>query len=59
MGKREGKGKQLWPNGSQYEGDWKQDQFDGFGEYCQENGFVEGGEYHQDQLKGVGYRVDT
>ena len=36
--KKEGQGKQIWPNGSSYEGQWKDNLPNGYGIFIKENG---------------------
>ncbi len=35
---REGKGTQIWPDGTKYEGDWKDNSAWGYGKFIHRNG---------------------
>ena len=52
--KRHGKGKQLWPDGSIYEGYWSNDQANGYGRLIHKDGDVYEGEWKDDKTHGRG-----
>mmetsp|Transcript_3417 Transcript_3417/g.2396 ORF Transcript_3417/g.2396 Transcript_3417/m.2396 type:complete len:109 (+) Transcript_3417:143-469(+) len=57
-GKRWGKGKVVWPDGSVYEGDWKYDLRHGFGEYKRPTGYYYKGFWKKHVMHGTGEEVD-
>lgn len=56
---RDGLGIQLWPDGSKYEGMWKNGRCNGMGRMTHANGDIYQGEWRDDQANGVGTFVDT
>lgn len=56
---RDGLGVQLWPDGSKYEGMWKDDRCHGKGRMTHANGDVYQGEWKNDMANGHGTFVDT
>ena len=54
---RHGKGKQIWPEGSIYEGFWRDDQADGFGRLIHADGDYYEGEWKNDKAHGKGKYV--
>lgn len=53
-GLREGKGIQLWKDGSKYEGYWKNDQANGYGRLIHADGDCYFGEWLNDKAHGRG-----
>ena len=51
---RHGNGTQTWPDGSKYEGDWKNDKANGKGRYVHANGSVYTGNWKDNQAHGLG-----
>eukprot|EP00826_Nyctotherus_ovalis_P028693 TRINITY_DN2263_c0_g1_i10.p1 TRINITY_DN2263_c0_g1~~TRINITY_DN2263_c0_g1_i10.p1 ORF type:complete len:213 (+),score=17.88 TRINITY_DN2263_c0_g1_i10:224-862(+) len=51
---REGYGVQRWPDGSMYEGHWKNDRANGQGRFVFSNGDTYEGEWKDDMANGVG-----
>lgn len=51
---REGRGTQVWPDGSIYEGYWKNNQTQGLGRLIHADGDVYEGEWRQDKAHGHG-----
>ena len=49
-----GHGLCRWPDGSQYEGEWKNDQRVGKGKYRYDNGDVYEGDWFDDERNGYG-----
>lgn len=56
-GVRHGKGKQIWPDGSVYEGFWSEDQADGYGRLVHADGDYYEGEWQNDKAHGKGKYV--
>lgn len=48
----EGQGKYIWPNGTRYEGNWKEDLKDGLGKYYYENGNIYAGSFKLGNFHG-------
>jgi hypothetical protein len=59
-GLRHGKGKQIWEDGSVYEGNWVCDHVCGWGRLVHADGDVYEGEWENDMANGVGsyYHLD-
>ena len=59
-GLRHGKGKQIWDDGSVYEGSWINDHVEGWGRLVHADGDVYEGEWSNDMANGVGsyYHLD-
>lgn len=53
-GMRQGKGIQVWPDGSKYEGFWKNDKAHYMGRLIHADGDVYDGEWKEDKADGVG-----
>ena len=51
---REGMGKIIWPDGSVYEGWWKNDKANGRGRLVHADGDVYDGEWKNDKAHGIG-----
>ena len=51
---RHGKGKQIWPDGSIYEGYWRDDQVEGYGRLIHADGDYYEGEWLNDKAHGKG-----
>jgi hypothetical protein len=51
-GKRDGQGKMTWPDGSFYEGTWKNNLRDGLGQYMLSSGYVYKGQWKNDLKHG-------
>jgi len=56
---KEGYGQQLFPNGTIYEGFWKNNEFDGQGRFIYENGDYYCGDWIQGKTNGQGTFVST
>lgn len=54
QGKREGKGRNLWPNGDKYEGGWENDMQNGWGRNLWADGSSYIGHYKDNQKDGIG-----
>ena len=54
MGMRHGRGIQLWPDGSKYEGYWKNDMANGKGRLIHADGDVYEGDWENDKAHGFG-----
>ena len=54
MGLRHGKGMQIWPDGSKYEGYWKNDTANGKGRLIHSDGDVYEGNWVNDKANGIG-----
>jgi hypothetical protein len=54
LGKRHGRGKQIWPNGSIYEGYWSEDKANGKGRLIHALGDVYEGQWLNDKASGQG-----
>ena len=52
--KREGKGILVWPDGSRYDGSWKDDKANGYGRLIHADGDVYTGEWKDDMAEGFG-----
>ena len=52
MGQREGVGIQFWPDGSKYEGMWKNDKACGKGRMTHSNGDIYEGTWNDDKANG-------
>ena len=52
---REGRGIQVWPDGSLYEGYWQNNQANGTGRLLHKDGDVYQGEWKDDKAHGFGY----
>ena len=55
-GKKEGKGKLIYNNGTEYVGNFKNNKPDGYGQLTQENGEVYQGEWKEGKINGHGTR---
>ena len=55
-GKKEGKGKLIYNNGTEYSGNFKNNKPDGYGQLTQENGEVYQGEWKEGKINGHGTR---
>jgi hypothetical protein len=53
-GSRDGMGKQIWPDGSLYEGFWDKDKANGMGRLIHSDGDVYEGEWFNDKAHGYG-----
>lgn len=53
-GKREGRGKQLWPDGTFYDGEWRDDMANGKGVFRQFDGGDYEGDFKNDRFHGIG-----
>ena len=51
---REGRGKQIWPDGSLYEGFWRNDKANGKGRLIHSDGDVYEGDWVNDKAEGFG-----
>jgi len=51
---REGYGRQIWSDGSYYEGFWRNDKANGFGRLIHSDGDVYLGEWEDDKAHGYG-----
>ena len=51
---REGRGKQIWPDGSLYEGFWRNDKANGKGRLIHSDGDVYEGDWVSDKAEGYG-----
>ena len=51
---RDGRGKQIWPDGSLYEGFWKNDKANGKGRLIHSDGDVYEGDWVNDKAEGTG-----
>lgn len=51
---REGKGKYIHPNGTYYEGDWKENKMDGQGKFFNHDMLIYDGEWKNDEFNGYG-----
>ena len=49
---RDGKGKQVWPDGSMYEGFWRHDKANGKGRLIHSDGDVYEGDWMNDKAEG-------
>jgi hypothetical protein len=49
---REGRGKQIWPDGSLYEGFWRNDKANGKGRLIHSDGDVYEGDWVNDKAEG-------
>lgn len=58
-GKRNGKGKQIWPDGTVYEGEWSDDKAMGKGKLIHGDGDVYEGEWNEDKANGKGVYINT
>ncbi len=56
---KDGLGIQLWPDGSKYEGQWKQGKSNGYGRMTHANGDIYEGNWVNDKANGHGIFVDT
>ena len=52
---REGKGVQVWPDGSLYEGYWNNNKANYFGRLLHKDGDIYQGEWKEDKAHGFGY----
>ena len=52
---REGKGVQVWPDGSLYEGYWEENKANFFGRLLHKDGDIYQGEWKDDKAHGFGY----
>ena len=57
--KRDGKGQQIWADGSLYEGLWKNDKANGLGRLIHADGDVYEGEWKDDKAHGYGKYMHT
>jgi hypothetical protein len=55
---REGKGSQLWPDGSLYEGDWKENSAWGLGKLTNKDGSYYEGQWMNNHANGIGVFVN-
>jgi hypothetical protein len=51
---RDGRGKQIWPDGSLYEGFWRNDKANGKGRLIHSDGDVYEGDWVNDKAEGFG-----
>lgn len=51
---RDGRGKQIWPDGSMYEGFWRHDKANGKGRLIHSDGDVYEGDWVNDKAEGYG-----
>lgn len=51
---KEGYGKQIWPDGSMYEGQWRSDKANGKGRLIHADGDVYEGDWTNDKAEGYG-----
>jgi hypothetical protein len=56
---KHGKGKQVWPDGVEYEGDWRNGMAEGEGVFNHANGDVYTGELYRDRAYGYGVYEHT
>ena len=55
---RDGKGVQIWPDGSRYEGSWKDDKANGYGRYIQlSTEIIYQGYWKEDKKHGKGVEL--
>ena len=59
INKRDGKGQQIWADGSLYEGLWKNDKANGLGRLIHADGDVYEGEWKDDKAHGYGKYMHT
>lgn len=57
--KRDGRGQQIWADGSLYEGMWKNDKANGLGRLIHADGDVYEGEWKDDKAHGFGKYMHT
>ena len=53
-GLRHGQGTQVWPDGARYEGEWRNNQANGFGKFWHADGDIYEGEWKDDKANGKG-----
>ena len=56
---RHGKGKQIWPDGSMYEGYWDNDRANGKGRLIHANGDAYEGDWKNDKAHGYGFYIHS
>lgn len=56
-GEKHGKGIQIWPDGSKYEGEWVNNKTNGFGRLIHANGDYYEGNWAEDKASGLGIYV--
>ena len=54
-----GQGTETFPDGQKYEGDWKNDEWNGYGTYVSPNGWTHTGEWKDHTRAGKGTRTQS
>ena len=55
---RHGKGQQVWPDGSKYDGDWFEDKMEGKGKLIRSDNNVYEGDFKNDKAEGTGKYIE-